>query len=72
MRQPVSLGGIDIPVSASVGTATGDPRVVDVHELIRRADAAMYLAKLPGGGRHTHAAAPTKPAAPSAPTSAAG
>ncbi len=52
MRQPVDVGTSQVAVSASIGTATGDTRELDVHELIRRADAAMYIAKMSGRGRH--------------------
>jgi len=52
MRQPVNVHGLEIGISASIGIATGDPRDTDVHELIRRADAAMYIAKVAGPGRY--------------------
>jgi diguanylate cyclase (GGDEF)-like protein len=54
MRQPVSVGGIEVDVSASIGTASGDTHDVEVHELLRRADDAMYLAK--ESGRRGHVA----------------
>ncbi len=52
MRQPVAVDGVEVMVGASIGTASGDTNQIDVHELIRRADAAMYLAKLAGKGRY--------------------
>jgi diguanylate cyclase (GGDEF)-like protein len=58
MREPVHANGTDIETSASIGTATGDTRQVDIHELIRRADEAMYVAKVNGQGRHSWQAEP--------------
>jgi len=52
MRQPVHANGLEIETSASIGTATGDAHEVDVHELIRRADEAMYVAKTSGLGHY--------------------
>jgi diguanylate cyclase (GGDEF)-like protein len=52
MRQPVTVDGTEVVISASMGIATGDTHDIDVHELIRRADAAMYMAKLAGPGRY--------------------
>lgn len=52
MRQPMYVHGVEVRTSASIGIATGDPHQTDVHELIRRADAAMYIAKVAGPGRH--------------------
>ena len=43
------LEGIDVPVTASIGTAVVTPYVSDLDELLRTADSAMYQAK-----RHHH------------------
>jgi diguanylate cyclase (GGDEF)-like protein/PAS domain S-box-containing protein len=47
---PVDLGGTQVSSTASVGVATADD-VDDVSELVRLADAAMYVAKRDGGAR---------------------
>ena len=39
------LEGIDVPVTASIGTAVVTPYVSDLDELLRTADSAMYQAK---------------------------
>lgn len=46
VREPI--GGVAHPVRASVGIAWG--REASVHELLHRADQAVYLAKRSGGG----------------------
>ena len=48
LRERVSLPGWDYSVTASVGAATGSAADVDVHELLRDADTAMYVAKTGG------------------------
>lgn len=60
MRQPVHADGIEIQTSASIGIATDDTDQLDVHELIRRADEAMYVAKTNGRGRHVSEVAATQ------------
>jgi diguanylate cyclase (GGDEF)-like protein len=45
VNQPFQLEGRTVEVAASVGLAVGDPVLDDGHELLRRADAAMYEAK---------------------------
>jgi diguanylate cyclase (GGDEF)-like protein len=45
VSQPFHLEGRTVEVAASVGLAVGDPVLDDGHELLRRADAAMYEAK---------------------------
>lgn len=45
MKDPFLIGGCTVEVAASVGIAVGDALLDDGHELLRRADAAMYEAK---------------------------
>jgi diguanylate cyclase (GGDEF)-like protein len=45
ISQPFFLDGKFIDVGASVGLAVGDPAIDGGHELLRRADVAMYEAK---------------------------
>jgi diguanylate cyclase (GGDEF)-like protein len=47
---PVRFAGIEMPVSVSVGIGTAFAGEMDSDELLRRADAALYLAK--DRGRH--------------------
>jgi len=52
-RVIMSVSSLDVALSCSVGTATkASYEDVDVLELIRRADEAMYRAKQSGGGRY--------------------
>ncbi len=46
---PLDVGGHDVPLSVSVGVAFGGSN--DAAQLLRNADAAMYLAKQRGGNR---------------------
>ena len=48
VKQPVTLGGIDIEVAASVGGAIAPIHGRDPHGLLQRADIAMYDAKRSG------------------------
>ncbi|HEX4186693.1 MAG TPA: EAL domain-containing protein [Solirubrobacteraceae bacterium] len=48
LRPRFSLPGWDYAVTASVGVAVGSASEVDVHELLRDADTAMYVAKTSG------------------------
>ena len=48
--QPFQLGDRCVEVSAAVGVAIGDAAIHGGEELLRRADAAMYEVKGPGGG----------------------
>ena len=48
LRERISLPGWNYSVTASVGAATGSAAEVDVHELLRDADTAMYVAKTGG------------------------
>lgn len=51
VSEPFHLEGRRVEVAASVGLALGDPVLDDGHELLRRADIAMYEAKRsPHGG----------------------
>ncbi|HZU51938.1 MAG TPA: EAL domain-containing protein [Sphingomicrobium sp.] len=45
INEPFDIDHHRVSVAASVGIATGDPFVDEGHELLRRADAAMYAAK---------------------------
>lgn len=45
MAEPFLIEGQIVQVGASVGMATGDPALDDGHELLRRADVAMYEIK---------------------------
>ena len=45
MNEPFSIDGHNVDVGASVGIAVGDAMLDDGHELLRRADVAMYEAK---------------------------
>ena len=45
MNEPFLIDGHSVEVAASVGIAFGDALIDDGHELLRRADAAMYDAK---------------------------
>jgi diguanylate cyclase (GGDEF)-like protein len=48
LRPRFSLPGWDYAVTASVGVAIGSASEVDVHDLLRDADTAMYVAKTSG------------------------
>jgi len=51
LRQPVVVGGREVPAAASVGVALGGAsRPTSAPTLLREADAACSLAKLRGGG----------------------
>lgn len=53
LSTPFVVGGVTLPVSASVGVCALNPSdaPVSADELLARADAAMYAAKRAGGGR---------------------
>lgn len=58
LTKPFSLGASEVSIAASVGVATGrdEPGAFSsADEILRHADAAMYLAKQHGGNRHTTA-----------------
>jgi diguanylate cyclase (GGDEF)-like protein/PAS domain S-box-containing protein len=48
LHPPFTLPGWDYAVTASVGVAMGSASDVDVHDLLRDADTAMYVAKTGG------------------------
>jgi diguanylate cyclase (GGDEF)-like protein/PAS domain S-box-containing protein len=50
--EPFSIGGLPVPLHASVGVALGAAHAVSADELLRNADIAMYAAKRAGKGRH--------------------
>jgi len=49
---PIALDDHEVFVSLSIGIAFPDPNDVDVSDILRHADAAMYEAKALGPGRH--------------------
>jgi diguanylate cyclase (GGDEF)-like protein len=54
LAQPLVLDGVDVTVRASVGVALSSDGARDTASLLRRADAAMYQAKIGGGGTRLH------------------
>ncbi len=53
LRRPLQIEGKEIVVGASIGISVGDHRsATDADELIRNADAAMYIAKRDGKGSY--------------------
>jgi len=52
MSQPFALRGVTVEVGASVGVALNGPSPSACQSVVRRADAAMYLAKAAGRGCH--------------------
>lgn len=55
MSAAFMINGRTVEVAASVGVAVGDPVLDDGHELLRRADSAMYEAKrTTNGGCHVY------------------
>jgi diguanylate cyclase (GGDEF)-like protein len=57
IREPVSLQGKRVSVTASIGTAIHPADGADNEDLLRHADLAMYKAKSDGGDRHQFYAA---------------
>lgn len=51
VRQPFNLGGRQALVGVSIGIASREDGRLDLHELMRRADVAMYRAKQTGKNR---------------------
>ncbi|GAA3266166.1 bifunctional diguanylate cyclase/phosphodiesterase [Dactylosporangium vinaceum] len=51
LRLPVDAAGHALVVEASIGVAVGESELSDADELLRRADVAMYAAKVQGKGR---------------------
>jgi diguanylate cyclase (GGDEF)-like protein len=52
LRVPFELNANEVTVFASIGISTSGPDTLDVGELMRNADAAMYVAKSKGKGRY--------------------
>jgi diguanylate cyclase (GGDEF)-like protein len=51
LRQPVSIRGREVPLSASVGFAVSGVDATEPEQLLRNADTALYEAKAAGRGR---------------------
>ncbi|MGO9197635.1 MAG: EAL domain-containing protein [Acidimicrobiales bacterium] len=51
MIEPVDVGGVQVVVHLSVGAIVATPGQSSVRDILRRADAAMYVAKARGGDR---------------------
>jgi diguanylate cyclase (GGDEF)-like protein len=58
--EPVRIGDLSVSVSASVGVAVGERDATEPHDLVRRADQAMYEAKRFGQGGYRVAACPSR------------
>jgi diguanylate cyclase (GGDEF)-like protein len=52
LRVPFELDAHEVTVFASIGISSSGPDTLDVAELMRNADAAMYVAKSKGKGRY--------------------
>ena len=50
IREPFDIGGISLRIGASIGIALYPEHGDTIHEILRRADVAMYLAKHAGVG----------------------
>jgi diguanylate cyclase (GGDEF)-like protein/PAS domain S-box-containing protein len=48
LAEPFAIGGLPVPLRASVGVAIGTAQAVSADELLRNADIAMYAAKRAG------------------------
>ena len=51
-KEPLRVDGQLVPVRASIGVVAITPAHVDVDQVIRDADTALYVAKRDGGGRY--------------------
>jgi len=51
LHKPFGLNGRTIPIKSSIGVAVAQPGALDVDELLRNADVAMYAAKAGGKDR---------------------
>jgi diguanylate cyclase (GGDEF)-like protein/PAS domain S-box-containing protein len=51
LRQPITINGTEVRLSASIGVALSDHALDEPEELMRAADLAMYQAKNTGRGR---------------------
>jgi diguanylate cyclase (GGDEF)-like protein len=56
LAKPCVVGDVALPIKASVGVATSDSGAMTAGELVRNADAAMYVSKHGGKGGYTVAA----------------
>ncbi len=54
LGQPLALGEVSVPLSASIGVALAPDDATSVEPLLRAADRAMYVAKNAGGRRVAH------------------
>lgn len=54
LRQPISIGGMELRLSASIGVAISGDELDNAEKLIWAADLAMYQAKNGGRGRSAH------------------
>lgn len=54
LGQPLALGEVSVPLSASIGVALAPDDATSVEPLLRAADRAMYAAKNAGGRRVAH------------------
>ncbi|WP_425511165.1 putative bifunctional diguanylate cyclase/phosphodiesterase [sulfur-oxidizing endosymbiont of Gigantopelta aegis] len=52
LKKPIIIDGLEFVVSASIGTATAPQNGIDVDELLRKADMAMYEAKRTQSGMY--------------------
>jgi diguanylate cyclase (GGDEF)-like protein len=52
LREPITINGRELSVTASIGVAMSDCAENDAHALLRNADLAMYRAKVDGLGRY--------------------
>jgi diguanylate cyclase (GGDEF)-like protein/PAS domain S-box-containing protein len=52
LTEPFSIGGLPVPLRASIGVALGQAQAASADELLRDADIAMYAAKREGKGGH--------------------
>jgi diguanylate cyclase (GGDEF)-like protein/PAS domain S-box-containing protein len=52
LAEPFSIGGLPVPLRASVGVAIGIAQTIAADELLRNADIAMYAAKRAGKRRY--------------------
>jgi len=54
LGQPLALGELCVPLSASIGLALAPDDATTVDALLKAADSAMYVAKHAGGQRVSH------------------
>ncbi len=56
LKEPFSLGGLQLEIDASIGIALSPEHGTDADTLLRRADVAMYIAKRNGSGHALYSA----------------